>query len=272
LRQWLLEADLDISATPPWQIAQRARIGVVIPSTNTGVEYDLRKFQLDGVSWHPSRFWIELPNWAEESQASGDDQDQVFERFLDLIRDEIPLSIRNIMSANITHLMLGMSAETFWGGLDGNIAFEKSIKDQIGDMTLTTGAEAVRTALEAFGAKRISVITPYPPVGDANVRRYFSDIGFEVIHVHGMNCLSATAIAETPQAQVAAAVRAVDGDNVDIIVQCGTNLSCADLFPALEVYLGKPLLPINVACVWHALRACGIKDAITGHGRLLEEH
>jgi maleate isomerase len=255
-----------------WQIGKRARIGVVIPSTNTGVEYDLQKFALDGVTWHPSRFWIELRNWADESDATGEDSNTVFERFLDLIRDEIPLSIRNVLSANITHLMLGMSAETFWGGLDGNIEFEKSIRDQIGDIGLTTGAEAVKTALEAFGAKTISVITPYPPVGDDNVRRYFSDIGFNVAHVHGLNRPSATSIAETPLSDVTAALRLVDRDDVDAIVQCGTNLSCADLFPALEHWMGKPLIAINVACVWHALRACGIDDKISGRGRLLEEH
>jgi maleate isomerase len=254
-----------------WQIGKRARIGVIIPSTNTGVEYDLQKFALDGVTWHPSRFWIELRNWADESDATGEDSNTVFERFLDLIRDEIPLSIRNVLSANVTHLMLGMSAETFWGGLDGNIAFEKSIRDQIGDIGLTTGAEAVKTALEAFGAKTISVITPYPPVGDDNVRRYFSDIGFKVAHVHGLNRPSATSIAETPLSDVTAALRAVDREDVDAIVQCGTNLSCADLFPALEHWMGKPLIAINVACVWHALRACGIHDKISGRGRLLEE-
>lgn len=255
-----------------WQIGKRARIGVVIPSTNTGVEYDLQKFALDGVTWHPSRFWIELRNWADESNATGEDSNSVFERFLDLIRDEIPLSIRNVLSANITHLMLGMSAETFWGGLDGNIAFEKSIRDQIGDIGLTTGAQAVKTALEAFGAKTISVITPYPPVGDDNVRRYFSDIGFNVAHVYGLNRPSATSIAETPLSDVTAALRAADRDDVDAIVQCGTNLSCVDLFPALEHWLGKPLIAINVACVWHALRACGINDKVSGRGRLLEEH
>ena len=255
-----------------WQIGKRARIGVVIPSTNTGDEYDLQKFALDGVTWHSSRFWIELRNWAEESDATGEDSSTVFERFLDLIRDEIPHSIRNVLSANITHLMMGMSAETFWGGLEGNIAFEKSIRDQIGDIGLTTGAEAVKTALAAFGAKTISVITPYPPVGDDNVRRYFSDIGFNVAVVHGLNRPSATSIAETPLSDVTAALRAVDRDDVDAIVQCGTNLSCADLFPALEHWLGKPLIAINVACVWHALRACGITDKISGRGRLLEEH
>ena len=66
-------------------------------------------------------------------------------------------------------------------------------------------------------------------------------------------------------------VRQVDGDDVDAIIQCGTNLSTLDIFPTLELWLEKPMIPINVATIWHALRACGIEDRITGRGRLLEE-
>lgn len=85
-----------------------------------------------------------------------------------------------------------------------------------------------------------------------------------------MNRPSATAIAETRIQEVIDVVKEIDGDQVDAIVQCGTNLSCADIFPALEHWLGKPLIPINIACMWHALRACGIEDRIFGNGRLLE--
>lgn len=254
-----------------YQLASRARIGVVIPSTNTGVEYDLQKFILDGVTWHPSRFWIELRNWADEVESTGDDSDTVFERFLEIMRGEIPIALRNVLSAEVSHIMLGMSAETFWGGEEGSILFEQGIREHIGDVGLTTGAAAVREALDCFGAKTLSVITPYPPVGDANVRQYFEEIGFEVRHVRGLNRPSATAIAETSIQEVLQAVRDVDDDGVDAIVQCGTNLSTVDLFPTLEHTLQKPLIPINVATVWHALRACGVHDRITGRGRLLEE-
>jgi maleate isomerase len=108
-------------------------------------------------------------------------------------------------------------------------------------------------------------------VGDANVRQYFEEIGYNVKHVRGLNRPSATAIAETAIQDVLQAVRDVDDDGVDAIVQCGTNLSTVDLFPTLEHTLQKPLIPINVATVWHALRACGVHDRITGRGRLLEE-
>jgi maleate isomerase len=254
-----------------YQNERRAQIGVVIPSTNTGVEYDLQKFNLDGVTWHPSRFWIELRNWADEVESTGDHVDTVFERFLNIMRGEIPQSLRYVMSAKVNHIMLGMSAETFWGGVEGSERFEAGIREHIGDLGLTTGATATREALECFGVKSLSVITPYPPVGDDNVRQYFEEIGYKVKHIKGLNRPSATAIAETSIKDVIDAVKEVDGDDVDAIVQCGTNLSTVDLFPTLEHLLEKPLIPINVATVWHALRACGVKDKVSGKGRLMEE-
>jgi maleate isomerase len=64
----------------------------------------------------------------------------------------------------------------------------------------------------------------------------------------------------------------LDGDDVDAIVQVGTNLSMLRLAAAAERWLGKPVIAINAATYWHALRANGIEDRIGGFGRLLELH
>jgi maleate isomerase len=56
---------------------------------------------------------------------------------------------------------------------------------------VTTGAEAVGAALEAYGnIRRLAVITPYMPVGDAQVRRFFDDCGFEIVALKGLKCSS----------------------------------------------------------------------------------
>jgi len=248
-------------------IGHRAKVGVIIPSTNTAVEYDLQRFTaagLRGVTWHPGRFFVEHTDLST---------DENFVHFLELIRETIPLSVRDVMTCNPTHIMMGMSAETFWGGIEGNEAFIGRIQEQIGDLGLTTGANAVIDALEAFGGvRRISVLTPYQPVGDENVLRFFTESGYEVAHVHGLRCENTTdAIAGTPFSRVFEAVRAIDGDDVDAIVQVGTNLSTGDVFPTIEKMLGKPVLPINVATVWHALRHSGVDDRFDGLGRLFEE-
>lgn len=243
-------------------VGARARIGVVIPSTNTAVEYDLQKLHLNGVLWNPGRFFVESPAL---------DSDKAFLAFLDLIRQTIPFAVRDLLTCFPTHIMMGMSAETFWGGVEGNQDFLKRIQDQIGRLGLTTGANAMVDALTLLKAKNIAVLTPYQPVGDEQVRRFFGDSGFPVKRLVGLKCASATSIAYTPRKAVVDAVKALDGDDVDAIVQVGTNLSTVDMFPVLETYLGKPVIPINIATAWHALRACGVNDKLEGMGRLFAE-
>jgi maleate isomerase len=67
-------------------------------------------------------------------------------------------------------------------------------------------------------------------------------------------------------------LRALDGDDVDAIVQVGTNLSMVRLAAAAELWLDKPVIAINTATYWHALRACGIRDQVRGFGALFEHH
>jgi maleate isomerase len=38
-----------------------------------------------------------------------------------------------------------------------------------------------------------------------------------------------------------------------------------------EFWLGKPVVALNTATYWHALRNCGVGDKVQGFGRLLAE-
>ena len=248
----------------PW-IGARGRIGVVIPSTNIGVEYDCQRFIPEGVSWHFARFFIEHKDLTS---------DNAFLAFIEAIRLTIPGAMRDIMTAEPTNIMMGMSAETFWGGLSGNDEFSARLREHMPDeMSLTTGADAIRSALKQFDVKNISVVSPYQPIGDEQVLKFFTESGFNVKHNIGLRCDSANSIAHTPQKDVLnLVVNEMDGDDVDAIVQVGTNMSNSDLFPTIEKMLGKPVIPINVACIWHALRAIGVKDQFVGKGWLMERH
>lgn len=251
-------------------IGHRARIGVIIPSTNTSVEYDCQRVIPRGVTWHFSRFMIEHADLSD---------DENFMRFLELLRQTIGASIESLMTCKPDHVMMGMSAETFWGGIKGNDGFVDRIHEMVGhDTGLTTGANAVIAALEALGVKgnenqNIAVVTPYQPVGDKNVRLFFEDSGYNVGHVVGLCCDNAhDAIALVPEHEVMDVVRRVDGDDIDAIIQVGTNLSTASYFPVIEKWLAKPVLSINVATAWHALRSCGVNDQYDHLGLLFEEH
>ena len=100
----------------------------------------------------------------------------------------------------------------------------------------------------------MAALTPYQPVGDEQVHRFLEESGYTVTKVIGLKCDTATSIAHTPRDEVIDVIlNELDGDDVDAIVQAGTNLSTLDIFPALEHQLGKPLIPINMATIWHAL-------------------
>ena len=240
----------------------RAQFGLILPSTNTVVEAEFNWMRVPGVSWHTGRIFI--PNPVLDDDAS-------FVAFLESLREEIGAAVKGVMTAKPDYLVMGMSAETFWGGKEGAAEFMKWMNDLSG-LDVTTGAAACKAALDAYGAKRIGVITPYQPVGDQQVVDFFTQMGYEVAAIHGLKCDTATSIGDVTPDEIKAAFRAVDGADVDLLIQAGTNLPASLVAAEMEVELGKPVLAINTATVWHAYRTNGIDDQIEGFGSLLAEH
>ncbi len=239
----------------------RKKFGVIAPSTNTIVEPDFYRMTVPGVTAHFSRIWIRDQNLSDND---------AFEALLEQIRIEIEYAVQRVMTAEPDYMVMGMSAETFWGGMEGNRQFVEQIKGWTG-LDVATGAEACERALNLFGAKRIGVVTPYQPIGDENVIQFFSEIGFEVVRIKGLRCPTAVAIAHVSEDELRQALLEVDGDDVDALVQAGTNLSMVGLADEAERWLGKPVLAINAATWWMALRDNNIEDKVYGAGRLLRE-
>jgi maleate isomerase len=103
------------------------------------------------------------------------------------------------------------------------------------------------------------------------VRRFFSDCGFEIVKLKGLRCDSPVHIAHVQEAELRAAIAEVNGPGVEAIVQVGTNLSMMRLAASAEAVLGKPVIAINTATYWHALRHNGIADQVEGFGRLMSD-
>lgn len=240
----------------------RGVFGVLAPSTNTVVEPDYYRMAVPGVTAHIGRIHI------KDQTLSSDGH---FEALLDQIRQEIDLACTRVLTAEPDYLVMGMSAETFWGGVEGNRQFTEAIESFSG-LRVATGAEACRRALELFGAKKIGVVTPYQPIGDENVVRFFTELGHPVANIKGLRCPTAVAIARVPEETLRDAILEVDGDDVDAIVQVGTNLSMVGLADEMEQKLGKPVIAINAATWWMALRENGVSDQLSGHGSLLRDH
>ncbi|HZR69297.1 MAG TPA: hypothetical protein VFB01_09600 [Burkholderiales bacterium] len=241
----------------------RRKFGVVAPSTNTSVQPEFDAFRPHGVTNHFSR--VLIPDRKVTDDAS-------FNLMMGDIRASLPAAVEAVMTCGPDYVILGMSSETFWDGMDGSRRLKKRM-ERIAGVGVAMGSDACRAALRAYGRiRRLGVITPYMPVGDRQVRRYFTEIGYEVVNLLGLKCGSPTQIAHVPKAALRDAAIAVNRGKVDAVVQVGTNLAMAEVAATAEFWLGKPVIAINTATYWYALRQNGIKDRIYGFGSLLSEH
>jgi maleate isomerase len=247
----------------PDSLGYRRKFGVVAPSTNTTVQPEYDAMRPAGVTNHFSRAVI--PDIKVTDNAS-------FRRMTEAINAALLPAVDAVITCKPDYVVLGLSGETFADGLKGSDRMKKQFERRAG-MGVSMPSDACRKAFKQYGRiKRLGVITPYMPVGDAQVRRFFTECGFEVINVKGLKCGSPTQIAQVSERELRDAVIAVNRGKVDAILQVGTNLAMARLAGVAEFWLDKPVIAVNTATYWYALRENGIADRIAGFGSLLAEH
>jgi maleate isomerase len=246
----------------PDSLGWRQKFAVLIPSTNTSVQPEFDAMRPPGVTNHISR--IRIPNIPLHNDAD-------FERLIALIASSQDEAVDSAMSCEPDRLVLGISAETFWDGLNASRKLKAHLHELTG-LPVSMGSEACDAAFQALRMKKIAVITPYQPVGDRNVTRFFEEAGFEVKRIKGLRCESPVKIAHVSESQLRDALLELDGDDIDGLVQVGTNLAMARLAGQAEIWLKKPVVAINTAIYWHALRGARITDRMSGFGTLMEKH
>lgn len=246
----------------PDVVGFRAKMGVIMPSTNTVVESDFSEMRIPGVTFHSGRIYIARPNLSS---------DKAMEELLSQIDSAIETALRDVMTCLPDCLVMGMSAPTFWGGLEGAQRFSEKI-EKLSGLKISMGSEACSEALTRLGAKRIAVFTPYQPIMREQIVRYFDECGFEVVRYKDLRCPSATSIAEVRPEELRQVLLELNGSDIDAIVQCGTNLSMVRLAADAQGWFQKPVIAINTATLWHAYRKNLFDDRLYGFGSLMSEH
>lgn len=240
----------------------RRLFGVLGPSTNTVVQPDFDDLRVPGVTNHYSRIYT--PNVEGVTN-------ETFVSATQVIADNTIDAIRSVMTCNPHYLVMGMSAVTFYGGRAGAQAFHDKIVNEA-KIGASIGSHACAAALRAYGdIERIAFLSPYYPAANAQVQRYFEEEGFTVVAECALRTYSFTAISEFTEDQLIDALHSINGPDVQAIVQVGTNLSMVRLAAAAERWFRKPVIAINTATYWHALRANGIRDKLYGFGRLMSD-
>jgi maleate isomerase len=245
------------------RLGWRLKLGVLVPAFNTTVQPELENMRPPGVTNHVAR--IEMPDLP---LTSNDDQEMVVRS----LGDDLFGAMRRVMIAKPAAVILGISIPTFWGGVEGAGALLHRLEDAAGVPCIMGSVASVRALRLYPECTRLGVLTPYQPIADAQVSRYLSESGFSPRALVSLRRPSNLEISHADEVMLRGGLDELVAAGCDIILQVGTNLAMSDLVEMESARIGMPIISINTALYWQALRRMGIDDRITGFGPLLAGH
>lgn len=261
--------EIDSSREYPDVRSFKRKFGLIIPATNTSMEHELwsiifKNPSLNGVGLHTSNVVTPKPKLETEA-----DLMEYKKQFLSGLKSAVDIALL----AQPEYMIMGMSLEHIINGIESIREPMKEI-ETYSNLSWATWHDAIQAALQKFNAKRIGIISPFDKTGNQYATRMFEDLGFEVVASVGFSCANAMHIAHIPdwaKEKATLELLATEKNQLDAVVQCGTNMSLINVSEKLESMIGIPILGINAVSFWYALRETGINESLNSAGRLLKE-
>jgi maleate isomerase len=238
-------------ATPAINYGLRAKLGMMLPSSNTIAEPQIAAMLPPGVSLHTTRLRLL--------------GDSGLLSMLDRLEEATAL----IADAHVDRIVFHCTAVSMYSP---EIVAE--ITQRVAAVTpipLVITSEAIVAALRTLQASKIVLMTPYPPATNEREVRFLAHHGNTVLREKGLGIDGGVEMAAVEPEQWFRETVALRDPAADAYFISCTTVRSADVIEALEDALGKPVLTSNQAMLWSALRASGIDDRIDGFGRLLQD-
>lgn len=244
-------------------LAHRAKVAVVVPATNTIVAPEMEAMRPSGVTNHVTRMLLPPRPY---------DDMEVYKQALATEKGGLEDALRLVLPCEPHVVAHGHSIHSFRGDR-ATAEAETARLEALCGVPFITPSMAVLKGLEAIGnPRRIGVLTPYWPPADALIAEFFTACGYTVVASHGLKATGPTAVARIGLDAIRAGFRAVDRPEAEALIHVGTNLPVSAITAEIEAAHGKPLIGVNVATYWLALRRIGITDPLPGFGILAERH
>jgi maleate cis-trans isomerase len=239
--------------------SSRAKLGLVVPPTNTVNEAEWARMMPAGVTFHTHRMPLHADTTSEAGkQALIDDLESVFAL---------------LKQSRVDAIAYACTAGSMINPVQ---SLPDSLTARTGVKSVTTSA-AIIAALKALGATRLSVATPYADRLNDHETHFLEDNGFAVDRLIGLG-IGANGpaeyihIAETPIHKVEDHARAAFVKGSDALLITCTDFPTLPLIETLEAEFGVPVVTSNQATFWAMLRAAGIDDRFDHFGALLRDH
>jgi len=227
------------------------KLGIIVPSWNTVMEYEWQRLAGEAISVHSQRI-----RHLADTEAD-----------LTWLGTQAPAAAELLSHAKVDAICYGCTASGFLKSPDDDLAQEAALKQATGIATVASSASIVR-ALRAVGARRVSVASPYEPWLNDRVQRHLEQAGFTVVAMKGLGTQAHGSIStETVRAL---ALEVVRPDTEAVFISC-SNFRTLDILAQVEDATGLPVITSNQAGLWGTLRAIGDRRIVQGAGRLFTQ-
>ncbi len=234
---------------------RRAKLGLIVPPTNTVNEAEWNLAAPEGVSIHATRMPLHTNTASDEAKAA-------------LHRDLVS-ALNSLEPAGVAVIAYGCTAGSMISPRHALAEYMTSVVE----LPCVTTAAAIVDALEALGAKKVSVATPYDPELNDHEAEFLSGQGLDVLKIDGLGYgangpSDYPLIHRVPKEQILDLAHDVNVTEARALVISCTDFPTFGLIDQLERELGKPVVTSNQATLWAAMRAAGIDDGLPNLGSL----
>ncbi|WP_027055967.1 ectoine utilization protein EutA [Mesorhizobium erdmanii] len=151
----------------------------------------------------------------------------------------------------------------------GDAEIEAAIQAAKPGVPVVTPPAAGVRGLNAFGVRRISVLTPYTVETSRPMATYFAERGFEIASFTCLGFEDDREMARIPPAALVDLAREATHPQADALFVSCTALRGALAVTGMEQAIGRPVVTSNQASAWNCLRLCGDDSAHPEFGRLM---
>ncbi len=236
----------------------RARMGVLVPFTNTNLEADMALLRPEGVSVHFARL-------------GGYDADAIPDAGQMAGLGTAPLDepLRLLCGARPDVVLYGCTSATLTHGAHFDRKLAGRIFSLSGAQTVTAAGALVH-AIKALGVSKIGFASPYVAA--------LNDAAIGFLASYGIETMSRFDVREaldnygqaalTPKDVFELGVAADSREAQAVVLSC-TDMRAVETVERLEQRLGKPVITSNQAMVYAAMQSIGLETKVPGCGMLL---
>jgi maleate isomerase len=228
-----------------------ARIGLIIPSSNRMVEQEIVRAAPDGVQAHVMRLRMTGPHHVP----------------LETLLPRIEQAASMLMDAKCDVIAFHCTAASTEAGLDGEERALAAVA-RSGVPHATTTATAIRRALDALGAHRVVLVTPYDAATTEAEAKFLRAAGYDVRHAIGFDLGGSDRYCAAPaQFWMDRTIAAARPEADAYLISCA-NISTFPIIEEVERRLDRAVVTSNQAVLWDALRRLDWHDRGGCPGRL----